>query len=110
MVTTPQEIALADVRRGVQMFNHTNTPVAGIVENMSYFACPSCGEKSDIFGSGGGEEVAEQFGIQLLGQLPIDSAIRAGGDNGQPAVLQKGTASRDAFLELAKAVAEKVSV
>jgi ATP-binding protein involved in chromosome partitioning len=110
MVTTPQEIALADVRRGVQMFNHTKTPVAGIVENMSYFACPCCDEKSDIFGSGGGEEVSDQFGIPLLGQLPIDPAIRAGGDNGQPAALQMGTASRKAFLELAKAVAEKVPV
>jgi ATP-binding protein involved in chromosome partitioning len=110
MVTTPQEIALADVRRGVQMFNHTKTPVAGIVENMSYFACPCCDEKSDIFGSGGGEEVSDQFGIPLLGQLPIDPAIRAGGDNGQPAALQRGTESRKAFLELAKAVAEKVPV
>jgi ATP-binding protein involved in chromosome partitioning len=110
MVTTPQEIALADVRRGVQMFNHTNTPVVGIVENMSYFACPGCDEKHDIFGSGGGEEVAEQFGLPLLGQLPLDPAVRAGGDDGQPAVLQMGTESRKAFLALAEAVAEKVSV
>lgn len=110
MVTTPQEIALADVRRGVQMFNHTKTPVAGIVENMSYFICSNCDEKHDIFGSGGGEEVAQQFGLPLLGQIPIDPSTREGGDDGQPVALQMGTESRKAFLKLAEAVAQKVAV
>ena len=103
MVTTPQEVALADVRRGVQMFRQVEVPVLGIVENMSYFLCPDNGKKYDIFGSGGGERVANQFDLPLLAQIPIESRIREGGDTGRPLMLQ-GDAPKEArgvFLELA---------
>jgi ATP-binding protein involved in chromosome partitioning len=106
MVTTPQEVALADVRRGIRMFNETNVPVLGVVENMSYFMCPDNGKKYDIFGHGGGAEVARQYDLPLLAEIPIDPAIRQGGDAGQPAVLVEGSAARTAFLALAIRVAE----
>jgi len=106
MVTTPQEVALADVRRGIMMFKETQVPVLGIVENMSYFECPDTGKKFDIFGQGGGAEVASQFGLPLLGEIPIDPAIRKGGDTGQPAANVEGSAVREAFLQLAGKVAE----
>jgi ATP-binding protein involved in chromosome partitioning len=102
MVTTPQEVALADVRRGIQMFRQVDVPVLGIVENMSYFLCPDNGERYDIFGSGGGERVARQFGLPLLAQIPIEARIREGGDTGRPLMLQEDAgASREVFLELA---------
>ena len=106
MVTTPQEVALADVRRGIKMFRDVQVPVLGIVENMSWFACPDCGSRHDIFGQGGGAEVAAQFGIPLLGEIPIDPAIRKGGDAGAPAVEVEGSATREAFLALAAKVEE----
>jgi len=106
MVTTPQEVALADVRRGIAMFVKVEVPVLGIVENMSYFVCPDSGKKYDIFGHGGGARVAEQYRLPLLGEIPIDPAIREGGDTGKPAVLLEDTATRDAFLDLAGKVAE----
>ncbi len=104
MVTTPQEVALADVRRGIRMFGETEVPVLGIVENMSYFVCPDSGEKFDIFGHGGGAEVAKQYDLPLLAEIPIDPAIRKGGDSGQPAVLVDGSSVREAFLTLAAKV------
>jgi ATP-binding protein involved in chromosome partitioning len=106
MVTTPQEVALADVRRGIRMFGETQVPVLGIVENMSYFACPGCGKQYDIFGQGGGGEVAKQYDLPLLAEIPIDPAIRKGGDTGQPAALVEGSPVREAFLTLAGKVAE----
>ncbi|PID78596.1 hypothetical protein CSB20_14355 [bacterium DOLZORAL124_64_63] len=106
MVTTPQEVALADVRRGIAMFVKVEVPVLGIVENMSYFVCPDNGKQYDIFGHGGGAQVARQYGLPLLGEIPIDPAIRKGGDAGRPAVLRKETATRAAFLELAGKVSE----
>jgi ATP-binding protein involved in chromosome partitioning len=106
MVTTPQEVALADVRRGIQMFAKIEVPVLGIVENMSYFICPESGQKYDIFGNGGGAAVANQYNLPLLGEIPIDPAIRKGGDSGKPAVQIKGSATREAFLNLAAKVAE----
>jgi ATP-binding protein involved in chromosome partitioning len=104
MVTTPQEVALADVRRGIAMFRQVDVPVLGIVENMSYFACGKCGERHDIFGHGGGAAVAKQFGLPLLAEIPIDARIREGGDSGRPVVLQGDGASRTAFLALARRV------
>jgi ATP-binding protein involved in chromosome partitioning len=106
MVTTPQEVALADVRRGIRMFRETQVPVLGIVENMSYFICPGCSLKHDIFGTGGGGEVAAQYGLPLLGEIPIDPAIRTGGDAGLPAARVPGSAAQAAFAKLAKTVAE----
>ncbi|MGD9547499.1 MAG: P-loop NTPase [Candidatus Krumholzibacteriia bacterium] len=106
MVTTPQEVALADVRRGIRMFRDVEVPVLGIVENMSYFVCPGCGDKHDIFGLGGGAGVAAQFGLPLLGEIPIDPLIRKGGDAGKPAVEQGDSPTREAFLALAARVEE----
>lgn len=106
MVTTPQEVALADVRRGIAMFRQVGVPVLGIVENMSWFACGKCGERHDIFGRGGGATVAKQFDLPLLAEIPIDARIREGGDAGRPAVLQGESATRDAFAALARRVEE----
>jgi ATP-binding protein involved in chromosome partitioning len=106
MVTTPQEVALKDVRRGIMMFRETEVPVLGIVENMSYFVCPDSGKKYDIFGHGGGAAVAKQYGLPLLGEIPIDPAIRTGGDTGKPAALEEGSTIREAFLQLATQVSE----
>ena len=106
MVTTPQEVALADVRRGIGMFAKIEVPVLGVVENMSYFVCPDNGKEYDIFGKGGGAEVARQYNLPLLGEIPIDPAIRQGGDTGNPAVEVEGSATREAFLKLASKVHE----
>jgi ATP-binding protein involved in chromosome partitioning len=106
MVTTPQEVALADVRRGIRMFRETKVPVLGVVENMSYFVCPSCSERHDIFGQGGGGRVASQYGLPLLGEIPLDPAIRTGGDAGLPAARVQGSAAQAAFAKLAATVAE----
>ncbi len=106
MVTTPQEVALADVRRGIRMFGETQVPVLGVVENMSYFVCPDSGKQYDIFGHGGGAEVAKQYDLPLLAEIPIDPAIRVGGDTGQPAVEVADSAAREVFLTLASKVAE----
>jgi ATP-binding protein involved in chromosome partitioning len=106
MVTTPQEVALADVRRGIAMFRQVGVPVLGIVENMSFFTCGKCGERHDIFGQGGGAAVAKQFDLPLLAEIPIDACIREGGDAGRPAVLQGDSAVRTAFVALARRVHE----
>ena len=88
IVTTPQDIALADTRKGIAMFRKVSVPVLGVVENMSYHICSRCGHQEDIFGTGGGEEVARQFGISLLGQLPLHIQIRENMDEGKPTVVQ----------------------
>lgn len=85
-VTTPQEVSLADVRRGITTFKKLEVPLWGIVENMSYFLCPHCRKPTEIFGSGGGEREAKRRGVPLLGKIPIDPAIREGGDRGVPIV------------------------
>ncbi len=86
-VTTPQEVALHDVRKGMMMFEKVNVPLLGIVENMSYFVCGHCGERTEIFAHGGGERAAETLGVPFLGRVPIDPAIREGGDTGRPLVV-----------------------
>ncbi|HPF71060.1 MAG TPA: Mrp/NBP35 family ATP-binding protein [Candidatus Krumholzibacteria bacterium] len=106
MVTTPQEVALADVRRGIRMFREVDVPVLGVVENMSFFVCPETGKSYDIFGQGGGGRVAQEYGLPLLAQIPIDPAIREGGDSGRPAVEHEGSRVREAFLALADRVDE----
>ncbi len=85
-VTTPQEVALHDVRKGMAMFQKVNVPLLGIIENMSFFVCGHCGERTDIFSTGGGERAAEKLGVPFLGRIPIDPAIRDGGDSGHPIV------------------------
>jgi len=87
MVTTPQPVATGDVLRGVRMFQRVNTRVLGLVENMSGYTCPHCGETEEIFGSDGGRRLADELELPLLGKIPLDPAVRAGGDDGRPTVL-----------------------
>lgn len=86
IVSTPQDLSLIDARRGLAMFKKVNVPVLGIVENMSYFQCPHCGTKSDIFGHGGARHEAEKLGVPFLGEIPLHMAIRATSDAGNPVV------------------------
>lgn len=87
LVTTPQEVALADVIRGAEMFRQLDVPVLGLLENMSYYICSHCGHKETIFGEGGGERLSQRIEVPLLGQIPLDPQVRLGGDVGQPVVL-----------------------
>jgi ATP-binding protein involved in chromosome partitioning len=86
IVSTPQDLALIDARRGVEMFKRVNVPVLGVVENMSYFVCPKCGERHDIFGHGGAHQEAERLGVPFLGEVPLHMAIRETSDSGRPVV------------------------
>jgi ATP-binding protein involved in chromosome partitioning len=86
IVSTPQDVALLDAVKGVKMFEKVNVPILGIVENMSYFCCPDCGSRTDIFSAGGVKEKCDQLNISLLGEIPLDVEIRQGGDNGVPVV------------------------
>ena len=87
VVTTPQEVAMADVRKAINMFEQVHIPVLGVVENMSYFVCPNCSERHEIFGSGGGQELANRYRTRLLGQIPLSTAVREAGDSGVPVVI-----------------------
>jgi len=87
MVSTSQAVATGDVRRGVKMFEKVNTPVLGVVENMSGYTCGECGAEVDIFGSGGAERLAREMGLEFLGAIPLDPAIRKAGDAGRPTVI-----------------------
>lgn len=86
MVTTPQDVALIDVVRGIQMFESTHAPIIGVVENMSGYVCPSCGHTEEIFGKGGGEATAKRYGVPFLGSIPIDPRVVLAGDSGRPVV------------------------
>jgi ATP-binding protein involved in chromosome partitioning len=86
IVSTPQDLALIDARRGIAMFRRVNVPVLGIIENMSYFLCPKCGERSDIFGHGGARAEAERLGVPFLGEVPLHMTIREKSDAGLPVV------------------------
>ncbi len=85
-VTTPQEVALYDVRKGLMMFKKVNVPLLGVIENMSFFVCGHCGERTEIFSFAGGERAAQKFDIPFLGRIPLDPVIREGGDAGRPIV------------------------
>ncbi len=105
IVTTPQEVALHDSRKGLVMFQKVNVPLLGIIENMSHFICGKCGERTEIFSYGGGERAAEKLGIPFLGRIPIDPAIRAGGDAGMPIVVANPNSPQaKAFMEIASAL------
>jgi ATP-binding protein involved in chromosome partitioning len=110
IVSTPQDVALLDARKGLNMFKRTEVPVLGIVENMSYFLCPHCGERSDIFSHGGARQTAAQLGVDFLGEIPLHIAIRETSDAGQPIVVsQPDSGEAQAFMAVAAAVAEKLS-
>jgi len=87
IVTTPQDIALIDAKKGLKMFEKVGIPILGVVENMSFHICPKCGHESHIFGSGGAQKMAREYGTELLGQLPLDEAIRSQADSGKPTVV-----------------------
>jgi ATP-binding protein involved in chromosome partitioning len=109
MVTTPQDVALLDVRKALAMFRKLNVPILGVVENMSYFLAPDTGAKYAIFGEGGGGRVADEFGVPLLGEIPLEMETRQGGDTGVPIVVGKpDSAQALAFRDLAAAVAARV--
>jgi ATP-binding protein involved in chromosome partitioning len=110
VVTTPQGVSVSDVRKAVAMFRQLNIPVLGAVENMSYFVCGHCQERTEIFGHGGGAKMAEDLGIPLLGEVPIDTRVRTGGDEGQPIVAAAPDApAAKAFLDIAGRVAAEIS-
>jgi len=109
IVTTPQDVALLDVRRGITMFEQVKAPVLGIVENMSYHLCTGCGDRAEIFSHGGGESMARQFGVPFLGEIPLLRAIRAAGDEGIPIVVADPAHPQSrAFAEIAGAVDAQV--
>ena len=110
MVTTPQEVATGDVRRGIKMFERVNTRVLGIVENMSGLACPHCDEIVDVFGRGGGEKLATEMGLAFLGRIPLDPAVAQAGDAGAPTVLSAPESAAATALEaITTAVEEAVA-
>jgi ATP-binding protein involved in chromosome partitioning len=109
MVTTPQDVALLDVRKAIGMFQRLNVPVYGIVENMSHFACPHCGTVTPIFGDTGGQRVAEEYGVPLLARIPLDPETRVAGDEGAPITVRRPESAQAAtFRALAQAVMERV--
>ncbi len=111
IVTTPQEVALIDARKGLKMFQRVNGPVLGIVENMSWFTCPKCEERHPLFGEGGGGRAAQELGVELLGQIPIQPDVVQAGDQGHPTVLSSpGSPAGTAFFEIAGMVARKLSL
>jgi ATP-binding protein involved in chromosome partitioning len=109
IVTTPQDVALDDARKGLEMFGEFDTPVLGIVENMSTFHCPDCGGEHPIFDSGGGQALANEAELPFLGEIPIDPSIREGGDDGAPLVLEDAETS-EALQEFAEETADMQGV
>jgi ATP-binding protein involved in chromosome partitioning len=111
VVTTPQQVSLADSRRAVAMFKKLNIPPLGIIENMSYFACPNCHHESDIFGRGGGESMAAELGVPFLGRVPIYQPIREGSDVGVPLMISEpDSPAARAFMSAAERTAAQVSI
>ena len=110
IVSPPQDIALIDARRGVAMFEKTKVPVLGLVENMSFFCCPNCGHRAEIFGHGGARKEAERMGTDFLGEVPLLLDIRTASDAGQPiAASAPDSEAAKAYAGIAKLVWEKVT-
>lgn len=111
IVATPQDVALSDVVRGVSMFRRLEVPVLGVIENMSYFLCPHCGERTDIFDHGGAKRMAERMNVPFLGEIPLDAKIRLGGDTGLPVTITEPDSPLGlAFKNVSQQVAARVSV
>jgi ATP-binding protein involved in chromosome partitioning len=111
LVTTPQEVSLGDVRKAYNMFDQLHVPCLGIVENMSYFVCPNCSERHEIFGHGGGEALAERYGVPFLGAIPLSVSVREGGDLGIPIVVgAPDSPQAKAFRDVAQNIAAQVSI
>lgn len=110
IVTTPQDVALLDVSRGISMFNKLNVPILGVVENMSYFECPHCGGRTDIFSHGGGESASRKYDVPFLGEVPVDLKIRVGGDTGRPIIVEDPESRQSGvFMEIAAQLAARIS-
>ncbi len=111
VVSTPQDVALEDAAKAVAMFDKLNVPIFGIIENMSYFVCPHCGDRTDIFGHGGAKSAAEDLGLEFLGEIPLDPSTRQAGDEGRPivAAMPESAQSRS-FVDVARQVAARCSV
>jgi ATP-binding protein involved in chromosome partitioning len=110
MVTTPQEVSIVDVVKGIAMFEKVEIPILGIVENMSYYKCPACGHHDEIFSHGGGKRLAQEIGTKFFGEIPIDTRIRFGGDAGVPVVVASpDSENANRFIELAQKVALSIA-
>lgn len=111
VVTTPQDIALADARKAVTMFNKVSVPVLGVVENMAMHTCSNCGHQEHIFGAGGGDKLAQEIGVELLGSLPLALSIREQADNGEPTVVADPSSPEShLYLDIAQRIAAKLSL
>jgi ATP-binding protein involved in chromosome partitioning len=111
IVTTPQDVALADAKKGLVMFNRVNVPVLGIIENMSYFICSHCGQRENIFDSGGGKRTAEELNVPFLGEIPIDTKVRIGGDKGDPIVHGEQDSEQGKIIQnIARRLAAQISI
>ena len=111
IVTTPQDLALADAVKGIAMFNKVEVPVLGLVENMSYYQCKKCGHQEHIFSSGGGDKLAQQFATEILGQLPLDIDIRQHADGGKPLLLEKPDSNLSrAYRDTARQISMKLAL
>lgn len=110
IVTTPQAVALSDVRKGVAAFQQLKVPIIGVVENMSVYVCPECGNEAHIFAHGGGREAAEQYEVPFLGEIPLEPLVREGGDFGNPITVQApNSPAAQALVRVAEAVAQRVT-
>lgn len=111
VVSTPQDVALQDARRAILMFRQVRVEVLGLIENMSYFQCPKCNHRTEVFSHGGGAATAAKYGVPFLGEVPLDIAVRQGGDRGKPIVMADGDSPvSHAFLDIASKVAAQVSI
>jgi len=111
IVSTPQDVSLEDATKAVSMFDRLKVPIFGLVENMSYFVCPHCGERTEIFGHGGARAAAEELGLEFLGEVPLDAQTRAASDEGMPIIQsQPDSPQAEAFMTLAEKVAARCSV
>ncbi|MFO1077677.1 MAG: Mrp/NBP35 family ATP-binding protein [Planctomycetota bacterium] len=111
IVTTPQDVSVLDVKKAIRMFQTVNVPILGVVENMAWFTPPGSTERYHLFGKGGGEKIQSEFGVPLLGQVPLETPVREGGDSGNPIVVaDPAAASARALVEIATRVAQRVSI
>ncbi|HZT31846.1 MAG TPA: Mrp/NBP35 family ATP-binding protein [Bryobacteraceae bacterium] len=109
VVTTPSDVSLEDARKAVHMFHQVKVPILGIVENMSYLVCPHCQERIDVFSYGGGKRTAQQMQVHFLGELPLNPAVRIGGDSGRPVALEEARSVEGAgFLTLARNTVDRI--